>query len=411
MRKITGLLLALLSMHAVYAQRTITGTVVDEVSHAPMAGASVFITNTSRGTVSDSKGAFELINVPEGQYDLIISMVGYETIVHSFNSSRLPLRMRAEMTAKVAELKNVTIESYIEDGWDRWGKAFLEAFIGTTPNAQHCKIKNTKDIRFRYYKKSNRLEAIADKPLVVENKALGYRIQYQLEQFEINFSQQSSMFTGYTLFTSLGKHPTSSKGRWDRNRATAYKGSMMHFMRCLFTDKLKEEQFSVARMKRVKNLEKERVRKIYKPVMPGIHINGPSGQTSSLVVDTTKSQDSVNYYMSVLRQPDHTDQYSDKPLTLDSLLLRTEAGMKVLYWTDYLFINYSAKPEQAYLDNMFLQRKPALQQSRIFLKEGSPIAVEANGNYYPPQDVYALGYWSWTEKVANMLPVDYEPEP
>lgn len=411
MRKITGLLLALLSIHAASAQRTITGTVVDETSNAPLAGASVFITNTSRGTVSDSKGAFELINVPEGQYELIISMVGYETIVHAFNSSQLPLRMRAEMTAKVAELKNVVVESYIEDGWNKWGKTFLEAFIGTTPNAQHCKIKNTKDIRFRYYKKSNRLEAIADKPLIVENKALGYRIQYQLEQFEINFSQQSSMFAGYTLFTSLGKNPTSSKGRWERNRSAAYKGSMMHFMRCLFTDKLKEEAFSVVRMKRVTNQEKERVRKIYRPAMPGIRINTSSGQTSSLIVDTTKNQDSVNYYMSVLRQPDYTDEYTSKPLTLDSLLLRTEAGMKVLYWPDYLFVNYSAKPEQAYLDNMFLQRKPAQQQSRIFLKEGSPIAVEANGNYYPPQDVYTLGYWSWTEKVANMLPVDYEPEP
>ncbi|RYY54582.1 MAG: carboxypeptidase-like regulatory domain-containing protein, partial [Chitinophagaceae bacterium] len=60
------------------AQRTISGTVVDVSTGQPVAGASVFINNTSKGTVSDRNGLFQLADLPEGQQELIVSSVGYE---------------------------------------------------------------------------------------------------------------------------------------------------------------------------------------------------------------------------------------------------------------------------------------------------------------------------------------------
>jgi hypothetical protein len=47
--------------------------------------------------------------------------------------------------------------------------------------------------------------------------------------------------------------------------------------------------------------------------------------------------------------------------------------------------------------------------SQIVLINDTPIEIEANGSYYSPTDLMALGYWAWSEKIATMLPFDYTP--
>jgi hypothetical protein len=37
------------------------------------------------------------------------------------------------------------------------------------------------------------------------------------------------------------------------------------------------------------------------------------------------------------------------------------------------------------------------------------IAIEQNGYYYDQKDILTSGYWSW-EKLADLLPYDYDPE-
>ena len=38
------------------------------------------------------------------------------------------------------------------------------------------------------------------------------------------------------------------------------------------------------------------------------------------------------------------------------------------------------------------------------------ITVDDQGNYYNPQDFFTSLYWGWSEKISNLLPVDYVPE-
>ncbi|MBO9661259.1 MAG: carboxypeptidase-like regulatory domain-containing protein, partial [Chitinophagaceae bacterium] len=94
----------------VAAQRTISGKVVNASTQEPIPGSSVFVSNTSFGTVTTKDGSFELIDIPPGKYDLIISSVGYETVAHSFTTDKLPMRMKVELNQKVRELANVTVE-------------------------------------------------------------------------------------------------------------------------------------------------------------------------------------------------------------------------------------------------------------------------------------------------------------
>jgi hypothetical protein len=61
------------------SQTALKGQVLDAEKSTPIPGASVFLNNTSVGTVTNSQGQFELL-IPAGRFDLIISSIGYETV-------------------------------------------------------------------------------------------------------------------------------------------------------------------------------------------------------------------------------------------------------------------------------------------------------------------------------------------
>ena len=58
---------------------TIEGTVLDRKTKEPLVGANVFIVGTSLGTASSNEGSYRLSNIPEGDYILRASYIGYET--------------------------------------------------------------------------------------------------------------------------------------------------------------------------------------------------------------------------------------------------------------------------------------------------------------------------------------------
>ncbi len=70
------LLFVLLGTSSAWAQTTVSGTITDEESGDPLIGASVLVTGTSTGTVTDFDGNFSL-NVPAGAETLTVSYTGY----------------------------------------------------------------------------------------------------------------------------------------------------------------------------------------------------------------------------------------------------------------------------------------------------------------------------------------------
>jgi len=259
----TSAMFLLFSMIAckLFAQSNyIKGKIINGETGAAIPNASVFITNTSKGTVSNSAGDFELDNVPEGSYDLVVSCISFETQAYTYRANQLPLRIQIQMKPKADELKEVVIEPYEKNGWETWGKFFTENFIGTSANAGSCTIKNYQALHFRNSKKKNLLTVTAEEPLIIENKALGYKIQYQLEGFSYDFDKNILLYFGYTLFSELNKKAAKA---WQlKNRQQAYNGSIAHFMRSLYNNRLLEEGFEVKRLIKTPNLEKERVKKI-----------------------------------------------------------------------------------------------------------------------------------------------------
>jgi hypothetical protein len=316
---------------------SLTGSVMDSADGKPLAGVSIFLNSTSKGTVSREDGSFLLKAIPRGQYDLVISAIGYETFVIIINGSHLPPAMTIALHAKAAELAAVTVEPYLKDGWRQWGRFFLDNFIGTIENANHCHIKNRSILRFHFYKKSNRLSVTAAEPLIIENDALGYDLQYKLEAFVSDFNSHVVTYYGYPYFREMTTSSETRRLHWEQHRQMAYQGSMMNFMRGLYAGHAREEGFTLQQQ------------------VSGMTIIVPPDSLVSVNADQTKS-------------------------------LFFNGTLTVLFKNDKQQIN---------------------QGSRLKLITPALVQFEENGNYYPPQEVLTTGFWGQTEKIANLLPLDY----
>ena len=357
---------------------SLIGLVSDSADGKPLAGVSIFLNSTSKGTVSHEDGSFLLKGIPRGQYDLVVSAIGYETFVITINGSRLPHALKIVLHAKAAELAAVTVEPYLKNGWQQWGRFFLDNFIGTIENANHCHIKNRSILRFHFYKKSNRLSVTAAEPLIIENDALGYDLQYKLEAFVSDFNSHVITYYGYPYFREMSTTSESRRLRWEQHRQIAYQGSMMNFMRSLYAGHAPEEGFTLQQQVSVPNQEKRRVQAIYHP---------DTQPADTFPIDT------LHHFWEVLRQPDHFSQTITVPP--DSLVNANADQTRSLFFSGTLTVLY--KDEKQKID----------QGSRLKLITPALVRFEENGNYYPPQEVLTTGFWGQTEKIANLLPLDY----
>lgn len=370
-------------------QQVLKGIVVDADKNTPVAGASVFLANTSVGTVTNAQGIFELA-IPAGRFDLIVSSIGFETANEPITSSAIAAARTIKLQPRVKELENVTIAPFEPDGWVKWGRFFLESFIGTSALAGDCIIKNKNVIRFRHSKKKNELTAIAFEPLVIQNKALGYTIRYELETFNYNFSTGYLLFQGYPFF-ELMQGSAARQKRWAARRKAAYEGSMLHFMRSVYRNKIGESGFEVRALQKIPNDEKKRIQHLYKT-------QGNQYMTSN--------SDSAAYYEKVTRQPDQFDKIGKTVLPGDSIAYAIDAATAGLYFSNYLLVIYKRGVAAPEYRRQFPEAGSAMA-SQLHLLTDTPVAIQANGNYYEPADLLSLGYWSWTEKLAMMLPIDY----
>jgi len=67
----------------IHAQSEISGLIQDSLSFSPINGANVYLKDNNKGTSTSSSGHFQIKDIEPGNYQLIISHVGYaDTIVH-----------------------------------------------------------------------------------------------------------------------------------------------------------------------------------------------------------------------------------------------------------------------------------------------------------------------------------------
>lgn len=391
-------------------QAQLLGTVVTPQGQ-PLAAASVFWASTSYGTVTNTDGSFSL-PLPDrsGTYSLTISYTGYSTFQKNIT---LPLTtaqtLKITLYPKPEELKDVVVRPYEKADWTTWGKFFSELFLGTMPEAAQCRIENTRAIEFRHYRKSELLEAHASKPLVLVNKALGYRIQYVLEDFAYSFKEKKFQFAGFALFTEMQTNNKKQAARWEMARQKAYYGSQMHFMRALFANRLSEEGFEVRKLERVPNREKDSLRQLLRVQLQQA-LEQQKGKAEKGNV-TISVRDTTSLSTKIGKLPDYILTLYDSILPRDSFALPQNDWQVLLHFANLLHVTYrKGEVEKVYMREVADDQKKALVPvSWLELVAGKTILVEASGAYFHPTDIFAYEYWGWRERMATMLPVDYEP--
>ena len=237
------LLFLFISCYTVGYSQVVRGIVLDEKTKTPISFASVYFNGTFAGTISDVNGCFELNRSEHKSMPLTLSAIGYYSFnLTDFSSSKpIPVYLKP----KEYELKGTVVKSKsLLRIRMRNLRLFKEEFLGLSDNALRCKILNDNDITFNYYADKDTLKAFALKPILIENKALGYTVTYYLDKFEYYRKKRAVFFKGNIVFKA--DEATADKQKvYAENRRETYQGSRMHFFRTLSLNDLIIKGFTI----------------------------------------------------------------------------------------------------------------------------------------------------------------------
>ncbi len=386
------------------AQYHIDGKVIDSVSQKPLTNINIFLSHTTNGTNSNEKGEFQLGNLKQGKYELVVSSLNYEEMIIpiSVNQNSAPFLIKLKPTANI--LKEVVVEPFDKNGWVEWGEQFKSYFIGSTQLAKYCKLLNPEVIKFRFNSKTNKLRAFTNEMLVFENRSLGYKIRYVLSKFEIDFNYHTFSFKGYPLFEELKSNNSKEANRWNQLRNETYKGSIRHFIRSLYYDNLDKDGFEIRQVRMITDEEKNRVYELAKAIQKKVDADG--GDKFQI------EKDSLEYYNKVNSLP-----LEENRLLLNSVVPRDrivfssgsiDSTYKTLYFEGSLQVLYKNKKiPYEYAKTLPLYRSSEYIKTDISLRNNKPISIYENGNYYNGLDLLTDGYWAWSEKVATLISNDF----
>lgn len=401
---LTFLLLSLVEWAA--AQSDLHGRILDKDTQEPLEGISVFLSNTTKGSATDKKGEFVLDNVRSGKYELVITSVNYEDSILPVEVNEAIGSLTIKLTRKTTLLKEVIVESYDEDGWDKWGESLMSYLVGSPQRAKNCVLKNPDAVKFQFSSKSNRLRAFSNEKLIFDNSELGYRITYVLKNFEIDFNDGTFSFKGYPVFEELRARDKKEMAKWARLRSDIYQGSLRHFIRSLYFDRLSKDGFEIRRMKWVTAGEVRRVKSILRRMNDASDLAGNR--------DWSDDKDSIEYYQKVRNLAYNDSAVIFNDLVRADAILTAAAGQasKSLFFNGTLQVLYLHKRNPAEFGGTLpAYRKNELIRSDISLRYDNAVSLYPNGNYYNGLNLLIDGYWAWSEKIATMLPVDYIDSP
>ncbi|MET4074256.1 carboxypeptidase-like regulatory domain-containing protein [Hymenobacter sp. UYCo722] len=400
------LLLAALLLHLpAQSQIRLDGQVRDARTQQPLAFATVFLANTTYGTTTDSTGHFALAGLPAGQYELMVSYVGYDLYKSLFD-----LRQSVTLTPGLqpaAQLAEVVVRPAQNRPADY--RQFLREFLGASALSQQCRIENPAEVVVVVDQRRQELVAVAPRHLSVINQALGYRITYHHFDFRVDYTSRRITFVAAPMFEALKSTNAGQQQRWEANRRKAYAGSLPHFLRSVREDRLAQEGFRVQTMVSAPNSApiQQRIKQagdslaavltpapgivalVYQPALSAAQISQTGAEAGQVRLQS-------HFDLRVTYQGEHPDaQYA-------ALVL--EARRSEL-------LNVAKSQWQANKAEITPGRnqlyEPVLEVSELHLL-GPAALIQPNGYLTNPLSVKVDGYWAF-EKVGEALPFDYVP--
>ncbi len=386
----------------VAAQVSVSGRVVNQADNKPIPDASVFFNNSSVGVKTAADGAFLLNNVKPGKYDLVISVVGFQTYSQPITAENGKLDLPVILLSpKTIALSEVSVKYIPDPNRDKYYSRFKDEFLGTSWRAADCKIMNPEMLDLAYNDTLKTLTASSEDFLKVENDALGYKIKYLLKGFSKNTfapAAQKVQFNGSVLFEEMSG-TTGQQKRWQKRRLDVYEGSLMHFLRCVLNNTFEDAGFQVYRMLNSPD-----------PQRPADSVISAKVKLfQQLAKRSEKYADSLNYWQQKASAPAFTQIRDPKALKQGDLVKLTgekglyalsgKAGsLLVVYYKNHN-IN-SEKPGELY--------DPLAKFNTIINFNNTNAFFDRNGKITDPAAISLDGSWA-NYRLAELLPVDYDP--
>lgn len=340
-----------------WGQERISGQVRDKETNEPLPFASVFIANSIFGAITDNEGKFSIALSAIGQFELVVSYMGYETYRIPINLQRnFQLDCDIRMQPLLLDIQEKVITGKRDRSWYRNQKIFEEYFLGKSKNGKKAKILNPEVLIIDDHSKKGSLLVSAREPILIENSNLGYLIHFVLISNEINLKDKEWVCYGYPFFEEL-ELPARRMARVEKNRKKAFEGSLTHFFQSLYNNTLKDTGYEIFLIKEINHLD------------------------DSL---------SGNFFQGV---------------TDGSELLLERDGLRFLQFNEPLMIHFNQESEETAFHTPLGSNKKMFQTSKLTLRS-QVIRINKNGMHFPVNGVFVEGYMAW-ERIGDMMPVGY----
>lgn len=354
---------------------------------------TVYIDGTTTKTITDSYGNFTIIS-NSAHANLVFNKKGYINLVVNVNSIKEdnPTFVLDELV----ELDEVIATAYSKKELDFFKILFIKNFIGESDFAKTCKIKNEKTLKFHYNQNERILTVSANEPLIIENRALGYSITYQLKSFILDTRQNQSFVAGYSYFEPH-KLGFFRKNRVLKNRKTAYLGSLQHFISTLYNKEEKTSGYQIRRIVLKPNPNYPTEKKIQE-----------AKENLALKENLILSHNDPDLdVLKRVREGKYIEVLYSQLLSREDFIKEKDSRVFIDF-KDLLNVEYTKeKLPKSYIQSHRLDDKSKSLNQNSTMIIGQKIEIFKNGSFNPIDQITVKGYWSF-EKVGDMMPLDFE---
>jgi hypothetical protein len=334
-------------------QASLVGRVLDDSTSLPLSNVNVYLANTTLGGSTDARGQFEIRNIPLGSYEIVASLLGYTVFSSRFVAKEAsPTNIAIRLKPVNLEVGEVLISAPDPTEWRRQLQRFKDLFLGTTPFSKECTLINGEMLDFEE-SPDGLFAATARVPLKIENRALGYSIEFVLKTFKV----QNDVMTleGLPKYTELKPSDSAEEKRWRENRMRAYRGSLRHFLACLFKKELASNGYFVHELGSLQLDQQIMARRI---------------------------------------------------LTEDEIILGRSPNYANVAFSGYLEVEFAGEVEPGF---NLMRKSGTINQVSWLALNAYTITITERGLINEPFPTKVWGYWAW-KRTADALPLNFEPE-
>lgn len=353
----------------VYSQISFNGKVIDDSTNLPIPNATVYFNNTTIGTITSESGDFNLMLPFFFNAELVISCKGYEVFLYKPGVTKMVgKKFVFKIHAGLQETQNKLVAS--EGIRKRWLEIFYKNVLGISEEASKSTIGNDSSIYFVAGPSKSSFLVYADRPLLISNPMLGYKIRFDLVEFLYDEKTGYCDFSGYAHYEELNDHK-----KYIKNRHQCFYGSSLHFYRSLVANQLAQNGFSTFLQMPLSDSLIAQSKRAGALVLP---------EEQSKIISLTAQQ--------IL----HIDSNNNFSISI----------------TGRLLVQYNKNPfAKRYLtENFFTEGMLARGvETYLTIQSAIPTGINSAGVLSDPAAITYDGYWMY-ERLANTLPYDYQPE-